>query len=633
MGTEPGEDAQVVFLVDRPSGESMRIERKVPVHRRRSHRAMLALAALATLPLGACHSSDELLVGVSIAAFRPGTMPPGMKNVTAAVLEAATGALPTDATVTVNGVALVRKADGEFEGTVNIGPGEAITLVASGRGSTVRYSTTAFASFPALTSPRPGNLPVFCTTVLTWSPGTTTSGSTYGLGVLDAANPNGGLIWPNADLAQIPLGTTSYTIPGPTLPEGDRFILLGLVDQTGIPGAAKDSVFILGGFDAVRVQITTTADLTSIALSPPSATIPSGALLGMTALGGYCDATHGDVTGLADWTSSSTGVVQLDAGVGSLVAAAVGAGSSTVTATSGSISGSAVVEVRGALSEPGAGSTLNAVAAGPLLVAGGEGGLILTSPDALTWTSRASGTAAAIRGLVWSGAKFVAVGDTGLILTSPDGATWTARTSGTAGSIRAVTWTGTFFVAVGDGGLVLTSPDGVTWAAQSSGIAAALWAVAWSGSRLVAVGDVDRAGGYLSTTLLTSPDGISWTRQSGPTGGLWGLTGLAASGSRVVATSDQGDLLTSADGTSWTVVGTGLQPGNQLLGATWTGTRFAVVGMDGVMLGSDDGASWAPLLTPGWTSPDLGAVSLRAVTPLGDQLLSVGSGGAVVTSL
>ncbi|TMH41738.1 MAG: hypothetical protein E6H56_06985 [Betaproteobacteria bacterium] len=59
------------------------------------------------------------------------------------------------------------------------------------------------------------------------------------------------------------------------------------------------------------------------------------------------------------------------------------------------------------------------------------------------------------------GTEFVAVGgasNSGTILTSPDGVTWTQRASGTVNTLSGVAWSGTKLVAVGNTGTALTSP-------------------------------------------------------------------------------------------------------------------------------------------------------------------------------
>src|SRR5207248_56089 len=81
------------------------------------------------------------------------------------------------------------------------------------------------------------------------------------------------------------------------------------------------------------------------------------------------------------------------------------------------------------------------------------------------------------------GGKFVAVGNNGLILTSPDGATWTSRNSG-ADSFFGVAYGGGLFMAVG--AATMTSADGIIWSNQIS--PEFLYSVAYGGGLFAAVG-------------------------------------------------------------------------------------------------------------------------------------------------
>ena len=143
------------------------------------------------------------------------------------------------------------------------------------------------------------------------------------------------------------------------------------------------------------------------------------------------------------------------------------------------------------------------------------GNVILTSPDAVTWTTRTSPVTNFLSGITWTGTQLVAVGTTGTVLTSPDGVSWTARTSVTSATNQFdVTWTGTQLVAVGNNingpvGTILSSPDGITWTSWNSGTANALNCVIWTGSQFVVVG----ANG----TILTSPQNSSQTIPAVPT--------------------------------------------------------------------------------------------------------------------
>jgi Na+-translocating ferredoxin:NAD+ oxidoreductase RnfE subunit len=101
-----------------------------------------------------------------------------------------------------------------------------------------------------------------------------------------------------------------------------------------------------------------------------------------------------------------------------------------------------------------------------LFVVAGSGGMILTSPDARSWTRRTSGTTAVFSGAAaWSGG-FVVSGQNGTLLTSTNGLDWTVRPSGTTRWLWRVRWLNDRLVAVGEGGAVLTSTDGVVWTAR-----------------------------------------------------------------------------------------------------------------------------------------------------------------------
>jgi hypothetical protein len=131
------------------------------------------------------------------------------------------------------------------------------------------------------------------------------------------------------------------------------------------------------------------------------------------------------------------------------------------------------------------------------LIIVGDAGVILTSPDGLTWSPQSPGIENSLCSVTWTGKQFVAVGDVGAIATSPDGITWTPQVSGTTKSLSSVIWTGTQLVAAGDGGSILTSSDGVAWLPRSSGTSILLSSVTWTGTQLVAVGG--------SGVILTSP--------------------------------------------------------------------------------------------------------------------------------
>jgi len=87
-------------------------------------------------------------------------------------------------------------------------------------------------------------------------------------------------------------------------------------------------------------------DLVSIAVTPPESTIVMGAAQQFTATGTYSDNTAKDITTLVTWTSSNLSTATISNATGS-EGKAFGSftGTTTITATSGSISGTAVLTV------------------------------------------------------------------------------------------------------------------------------------------------------------------------------------------------------------------------------------------------------------------------------------------------
>jgi hypothetical protein len=232
-----------------------------------------------------------------------------------------------------------------------------------------------------------------------------------------------------------------------------------------------------------------------------------------------------------------------------------------------------------------------------------------TSPDGITWTSRASGYGSQpFYGVAWDPVigLFVAVGTSGQLTTSPDGETWTTRTSGFGSStINDVASDGNgLFVTVGADGKLFTSTDGINWSSQTSSFGATvIYGVTRGRANWVAVGD----GGKLAT----SPDGTTWTQQ---TSGLslaifkvaWSPRNnmFAASGN-----AEAFLLISDDDGVSWVKRPvTGTPPGGTtpagFYRVAWMGDVFiasATVDVDGLMAISDStGRTWEWL--PRWVT-------------------------------
>ena len=115
------------------------------------------------------------------------------------------------------------------------------------------------------------------------------------------------------------------------------------------------------------------------------------------------------------------------------------------------------------------------------------------------------------------------------VLTSPDAVTWTSQSVGVSapGALSSVCFGSGTFVAVGSGGIpnIWSSPDGTNWNAQGpAGLAFDLGleyldAVAYGNGEFVAVGPASDAFRSFEP-ILTSPDGANWTTNQVPWIGL-----------------------------------------------------------------------------------------------------------------
>jgi hypothetical protein len=70
--------------------------------------------------------------------------------------------------------------------------------------------------------------------------------------------------------------------------------------------------------------------------------------------------------------------------------------------------------------------------------------------------------------LTYANNTFVVAGSYGILSTSPDAITWTSRTSGTSNNINALTYGNNTFVYAGDNDTLATSSDAITWTQQNT---------------------------------------------------------------------------------------------------------------------------------------------------------------------
>ena len=259
---------------------------------------------------------------------------------------------------------------------------------------------------------------------------------------------------------------------------------------------------------------------------------------------------------------------------------------------------------------------------------------------------------------------YVAVGDQGALLSSDDAVTWTTRTGGTSVALSDVAFGGERYVAVGQAGTILESSNGVDWRTASSPSSRDLNAVVHHIDRFYAVGGDASAG----AETLVSFDGVTWTRPE-ITPPLHVLTDLASDGSDLVAIGTyQGSaptfgLFAWQEGTGWDqrIDGTGLSLGYVAVAAG--APSFAIIGLGG-SASTDDTVDWtqAPIFTPeamrglaftqaGWLAvgdagqtlqsndatawvahPTGAAIGLRGVATSGSLHVAVGAAGTIFTT-
>ena len=264
-------------------------------------------------------------------------------------------------------------------------------------------------------------------------------------------------------------------------------------------------------------------------------------------------------------------------------------------------------------------------------VAVGEGGSIVTSSNAIDWTSVALGHRYTLLGLAAGNGIFAALVQESVgvfTITSFDGLSWTAHAIPQSSFMRAISFEQGHFHAWGvDGGLVrrFESIDGANW---SSSLATD-WGVPGVGGapRTTAYG----AGHYVAAIppyLGISTDGIRFTPRLAPGGGFnrvrylngmfvvvgsggiiymcadaqhWqpryaptsaSLEGVAYGNGRFVVVGEDGTILTSTDnGLTWNLAPAGVK--QNLKDVLFDGVQFVACGNDGVLLTSVDGSNWA----------------------------------------
>jgi len=179
---------------------------------------------------------------------------------------------------------------------------------------------------------------------------------------------------------------------------------------TGVAaGSASIAATFQGITNSAAVQVTPpSVTLSSIAISPATATLQAGATIQLTANGTYSDGSTADITSQAVWTSADNSVATVDAHG---KATGVAAGSATITATVQGVSNSATLQVTAptktlsSIAVSPASTTLQTGATGQFTATGTysdgtsaslSSGVTWSSSNAAVATVNSSGTASAV---------------------------------------------------------------------------------------------------------------------------------------------------------------------------------------------------------------------------------------------
>lgn len=267
-------------------------------------------------------------------------------------------------------------------------------------------------------------------------------------------------------------------------------------------------------------------------------------------------------------------------------------------------------------------TTLWAVAYGAnQFVAGGNNGVLSTSPDGISWTSRSAqfGTTT-ILGIAFGNGVFCAWGQGSTVRTSTDGVIWTSRT-GVAGANydRGGFGNGIFVVGTGTSGELNTSTDGITWTSRNS-----------NGLNNAVLGYAYGAGLHIVVSQLgvyrTSTDGVTWTSRPNIGNGQ-NINDIVFANGIFAAVCAAGQIHTSTNGTTWTSRDSKMTVninrisyiGNQYVAIANTTPPSATY--------STDGTTWRR----GGSFEGSAAGNVQAIAVGDNKILAVGNAGVVHT--
>ncbi|MBF5041862.1 hypothetical protein FGE12_05625 [Aggregicoccus sp. 17bor-14] len=220
---------------------------------------------------------------------------------------------------------------------------------------------------------------------------------------------------------------------------------------------------------------------------------------------------------------------------------------------------------------------------------------LYSSPDGASWTNTYTDAQnRALFNATFAAGQFVVVGAQGLVLTSPDGLTWTPTTVPVTANLLAVAELNGTFVVTGSGtdpvtnsphGVVLRSSDALTWTEVPAAPAGLITQLVAGHGRLVGILDTSAA------PLVSEDVGLTWASGVGsPNAG--GATLTFAADRFVLASPGTQPLYVSSAGYGWTPVEMGTNAALPAIAAS--AEKVVAVGSDGFVAVADVRAMAAP---------------------------------------
>ncbi|CAH1657232.1 hypothetical protein CHELA1G11_11239 [Hyphomicrobiales bacterium] len=243
----------------------------------------------------------------------------------------------------------------------------------------------------------------------------------------------------------------------------------------------------------------------------------------------------------------------------------------------------------------------------PVIVAGGEQGYIVRSEDGVNWSGSRLASSD-VRQIIRANGLFISVGAGG-VHSSPDGITWTSRASGI---LNSVAYGGGVFCAMGD--VFLTSPDGITWTNRPL--------VSYLSNNVNTVMSVSYNAGLWVCICATSAGTTRSFIKSGSPTSAWTMSGTLFGVDAyfpmkphdgifyVMRQNASGQIYKSSDGVSFSSVGIASASS---AGAGWaySGSLWVAVGSNGTtpfLKTSGDLSSWTTVSTTFFTSAVIATV-------------------------